>query len=254
MVTVKTGKWIKTLRAVPNAKFRLLLFPCAGGSANSYYPWSKYLPSFVEAQAIELPGRSERLHETPPSAMLPVIESVCSALDELNTLPTAFFGHSFGALLAFEVCRKLRLAGRSQPLHLFVAGRIAPQIPLRKPKIHHLPDASFLEKVSLLGGIPPELLLNSEIMDLLTPSLRADIMLHETYQYTEQPPLSCPTTAFGGIEDHDVTLEDLKEWRKQTSAEFDLQQFDGGHFFVQSEQEQIIAIILRKLIAANTGR
>jgi medium-chain acyl-[acyl-carrier-protein] hydrolase len=229
------------------ARLRLCLFPCAGGSPSSYQGWSADLPLDVEPFAIQLPGRSERFREAPIETLPPVIKAICDGLKPLAGLPFAFFGHSLGALIAFEVCRELRRRNMPLPVHLFVAGRAAPQLPARKPLIHQLPDASFLDELNLLGGIPPEALADDELMELLIPTLRADIILHETYVFAAEPPLACPITAFGGMSDQDVTSDDLHAWRAQTAAEFTYGEFKGGHFFVQTARQNLIEIILKRL-------
>jgi surfactin synthase thioesterase subunit len=228
------------------------LFPCAGGSASSYQDWTADLPSFLGAFAIQLPGRANRFLEEPLKTLPPICEALCDELEQFAALPVAFFGHSLGALIAFEVCRELRRRKQILPVHLFVAGRAAPQILARKQPIRDLPDAEFLGELNRMGGIPPEIQENTELMDLLIPILKADITLHERYSLVPEPRLACPVTAFGGANDVDVTLDDVRGWKEQTEADFFFHEVEGGHFFVNAERKKLIQIIAARL--AGVGR
>jgi medium-chain acyl-[acyl-carrier-protein] hydrolase len=253
MPIVKPGSWIKQMRSSnPEAAVRLCLFPCAGGSASSYQEWTADVPSFLDTFAIQLPGRANRFLEEPLKTLPPICQALCDELEQFATMPVAFFGHSLGALIAFDVCRELRRRKQRLPIHLFVAGRAAPQVPARKRPIRDLPDAEFLGELNRMGGIPPEIQENTELMDLLTPILKADITLHETYSLAPEPRLACPITAFGGVSDADVTLDDVRGWQEQTEAGFFFHEVEGGHFFVNAERKKLIQIITARL--ASVGR
>ncbi|WP_158943732.1 thioesterase II family protein [Granulicella sp. S190] len=231
----------------PGATVRLCLFPCAGGSASSYQEWTADVPSFLDTFAIQLPGRANRFLEEPLKTLAPICEALCDELEQFATMPVAFFGHSLGALIAFEVCRELRRRRQRLPIHLFVAGRAAPQVMARTRPIRDLPDAEFLVELNRMGGIPPEIQENTELMELLTPILKADITLHETYSLAPETRLACPITAFGGVSDADVTLDDVRGWQEQTEAGFFFREFEGGHFFVNAERKKLIQIIAARL-------
>ena len=133
------------------------------------------------------------------------------------------------------------------PLHLFVAGRPAPQLELDDPPIHHLPHDEFIQELRRFAGTPEEILQNAEIMELIMPLLRADFSLGETYRYTDEPPLDIPISAYGGRRDEEVSLDQVKAWREQTSAAFRMQVFPGDHFFVNGDRTMVLAELSREL-------
>ena len=235
--------WIKRLRPAARAQFRLFCFPSAGANAASYLPWSAAVSPHIEVFALQLPGRGERFREPPTAVMSEILEALAQATRPLCDRPFVFFGHSLGALIAFELTRALRRESERLPLHLFVAARRAPQTPQVDPPVHQLPDQDFLSELRRLGGMAPEILAEQDFMELLMPSLRADFAIHETYSYTPQPPLACPITACGGSNDPEVSPEDLAAWREQTASQFELHIFPGGHFFVDAHRERLIAMI-----------
>jgi medium-chain acyl-[acyl-carrier-protein] hydrolase len=162
--------------------------------------------------------------------------------------PFAFFGHSMGAIICFEIARHLRKEQLGGPLHLFVSGRRAPQRPASRPPTYDLPEPEFLKHLQHLDGTPKEVLEHPQLMQLMLPLLRADFSVSQTYAHREGPPLDCPITAFGGERDDEVSREDLEAWREQTTASFSLRMFPGGHFFLHSSQTEMLGIITRGLL------
>jgi medium-chain acyl-[acyl-carrier-protein] hydrolase len=167
--------------------------------------------------------------------------------------PFIFFGHSMGGLISFELARLLRRDYSLSPVHLFVSGRRAPQIPTPDPRIHTLPEPAFLEELRRLNGTPEAVLENSELMQLLIPTLRADFAVLETYVYAPGPTLDCPITTFGGLHDREVSCDELEAWREQTNAAFSLQMFPGDHFFLHSAQSLLLQSLSRALHRISSG-
>jgi medium-chain acyl-[acyl-carrier-protein] hydrolase len=233
----------------PHASVRLFCFPYAGGSSLIFRPWLRSLPTTVEVCPIELPGRGLQMRLTPFSRLQPLISTLASALLPYLDKPFAFFGHSLGGLVCFELARQLRREHNLSPVHLFVSARCAPQIPSRKPAIHALPDTEFIEELRRLNGTPDSVLQNNELMELLIPILRADFAVLETYVYAQELPLECPITVFGGLQDKEVGLEELEGWRSHTIAAYNLQMFSGDHFFIQSEQVLLLQTLAQHLQA-----
>jgi medium-chain acyl-[acyl-carrier-protein] hydrolase len=159
-----------------------------------------------------------------------VAEGVVDALD--LDIPLTFYGHSFGALVAFEAAHVLRARGGPLPLALMVSGRRAPRCSDSESPICHLSDADFLAAVnSRYGGIPLAVRRDQELMSLLLPALRADMGLTEGYEYTPRGPLEVPILAFGGREDQRVDQAELAAWGQETTGRFDVEMVSGGHFF-----------------------
>jgi medium-chain acyl-[acyl-carrier-protein] hydrolase len=207
----------------------------------------------VEVCAVQLPGRENRFTEKPFDRVDPLASALADAVHPLLDLPWALFGHSNGALIGFELARALRARGLSGPRHLFASGRRAPDVPAPSPPIGHLPDDEFLAELAELGGIPRELLEHREIMQMLLPTLRADVALHETYEFCEEAPLACPITAYGGVTDARVTPDAIEAWGRHTSGRFVVRMFPGGHFFHQSGSEEFLRVFSADLRAVLHG-
>jgi medium-chain acyl-[acyl-carrier-protein] hydrolase len=150
--------------------------------------------------------------------------------------PFAFFGHSLGAFVAFELARQLRRQSGLQPARLMVSAAGAPQIPRRNRPVHALPEEEFLSELRQLNGVPAKVLQDSELMQLLLPMLRADFAVFETYQYMPESPLDCALTGFCGLQDQQVRREDMEAWRDQTHGAFSLRMLPGDHFFLNAAQ------------------
>ncbi|CAL1548832.1 unnamed protein product, partial [Lymnaea stagnalis] len=146
--------------------------------------------------------------------------------------PFALFGHSLGAVIAFETARYLKKNAGFSPVHLFVSGRAAPQTPDIREKTYHLPDDDFIESLKRMGGTPDQLFENKELMEFILPALRADFQMVETYRFEPDELLEYPITAFGGLSDHLVSRENLCAWEALTNDKFTAHFLAGDHFFV----------------------
>ncbi|MDZ8107576.1 MAG: thioesterase II family protein [Nostoc sp. DedQUE12a] len=231
----------------PQANLRLFCFPYAGGSSMIFRTWSNSLPRNVEVCAVEYPGRGRQMQSAPIAQLEPLVKAIAQSLIPYLDKPFAFFGHSMGGLVSFELTRLLRLEYNLKPFHLFISARRAPQIPPTKPPIHVLPDAELLEELRTLNGTPKAVLENPELMQIFLPVLRADFAVLETYNYTPQQPLDCLINIFGGWQDKEVHHEALQAWQEQTIATFSLQMFDGDHFFIHSHQDSLLKFISQEL-------
>ncbi|MEW6496027.1 MAG: thioesterase II family protein [Cyanobacteriota bacterium] len=244
------NRWVTCSEPNPQATLRLFCFHYAGGGAAIFRTWSDSLPGSVEVCAIELPGRGTRLMESPFTHIEPLVQNLASALLPYLDKPFAFFGHSMGGLISFELTRLLRREYNLSPVHLFVSGHRAPQIPDSDPPIHNLPESAFLEELRHLNGTPTAVLENAELMQLFLPTLRADFSVVETYAYRPEPPLQCPITVFGGLQDLEASCDELEAWREQTNNSFVLQMFPGDHFFLQSAQQLVLQSLSQALDVA----
>jgi medium-chain acyl-[acyl-carrier-protein] hydrolase len=232
-----------------SAKLRLFCFPYAGAGPNIFRGWARRLPPSVEVYGVVLPGRAFRLDERPRDRLGPLADELASVLLELPPKPFAFFGHSFGGLLCFEVARRLHRRGARLPAQLFLSGCPPPHLPRAQPDVHLLSDAAFKERLRELGGTPAPVLECLELMDLLLPVLRADLEAFETHEHEPGPPLPVPMTALGGASDRLAGEEALGQWGRYTSEGFAVEVFPGDHFFLHSAEEAVVA-----RVAASLGR
>jgi medium-chain acyl-[acyl-carrier-protein] hydrolase len=234
-------------RPNPQARVRLLCLPYAGGSAAIFRTWPANLPASVEVCPVELPGRGARIKEALVTGLVPIAAAITHHVAATLDRPFALFGHSMGAVLAFEIARALRAEYGFEPEHLFVSGRNAPHIPDPDPPIHELPRAEFIAKLRGLDGTPAGVLEHEQLMELMLPILRADFESSETYAYSAGHPLTCAITAFGGLTDREVSAAHLEAWREHTTGPFTARMFPGGHFFIHSAQTLLLGAIADKL-------
>jgi medium-chain acyl-[acyl-carrier-protein] hydrolase len=206
------------------------------------------LASVADVYAVQLPGREGRLREAPHTDFQRLMAATYGALRPYLDAPFALFGHSMGALLAFEFARRLRQEGGPAPLLLFVSGHRAPHLPSPHPPIAHLPDAEFVAEVrQRYDGVPDQVLEHAELMDLLLPGLRADMAVVEGYRFVDEPPLHCPVSAYAGCGDPEAAEPELAAWRVQTSGSFRLHRFPGTHFYLRNARTELLAAIRRDL-------
>ena len=209
--------------------------------------WPPSLPDEIEVCPVQLPGRGMRLSEPPFSKLETLIESLVPALRPFLDKPFAFLGHSMGSLISFELARALRRGFRMEPEGLFLAGRQAPPIPDRTTARYDLPEPEFIEELRNLNGTPPEILEQPELMKLLVRLLRAEFKLCQTYVYEPGPPLDCPISVFGGVDDGEVSHDELESWRPYTTGAFSLRMLPGDHFFIQTSQSQLLETLSQDL-------
>lgn len=246
-----TNPWIVRPNPRLQAVLRLFCFPYAGGGALTYRSWAEKMPLEVEVCALELPGRGLRLREPLFTGLLPLAEAIAHEIGPYLDEPFAFFGHSMGAVLAFEVARILRSGGKPGPAHLSVSGHPAPQLVNADPVTYDLPESQFLEELQRLNGTAREVLEHPELMQMLLPLLRADFEVIQTYPYRDQSPLICPISVYGGLQDKEVTPEDLEAWRQQTTGSFSVRFLPGDHFFINTAQPLLLQALTDQLYGHN---
>jgi len=229
---------------------RLFCFPFAGGTPAAFLPWHQALGAEVELNVALLPGRSSRLFEPPLRDMDLLVATLAQALRGRLDKPFAFFGHSLGALVAFEVARALRRQGLPGPGRLWVSGAEGPQTRSVKRRLHDLPDAELVAVLRGYNGTPVELLDDAEMMELLLPGLRADFCLAERYAYRVEPPLDLPFTLLTGDADPYVEDERAAGWARESSLPLQRERFDGDHFFLYPHQAAITASLAAALADA----
>jgi len=239
--------WFKVYEPRSNDFLRLFCFPYAGGGASVFRSWSKTLPPTVEIFALQLPGREDRFREPPFTRLESLVRELVQVLIPHLDKPFAFWGHSMGGVVAFEVVRQLRRQHGLNPVHLFVSGCAGPHLMNTNKPIHQLPESEFLAALRRRYGDSNDVLKSPELLELTLPTLRADLTLFETYRYSIEPPLDVPISVFGGLQDPGISRDRLEAWRVQTRASFELQMFPGDHFFFNTAQTHLLQIFNRKL-------
>ena len=240
--TTNPHSWI-SCRRHSDIRFRLFCFPYAGGGTSVFQKWSQHLPSAVEICAVKLPGRESKLNEPPFEELSPMVRTLAQVLRPVLDMPFAFFGHSMGGLISFELARQLRKERRLTPVYLFVSGYRAPQLKDPCPPIHQLPEDAFVSELRDTYGTPENVLHDPELTKLFLPLLRADFAVCETYTYTDEDPLDCPISVFGGVQDSKVAYDELAAWRAQTNGSFSLRMFPGNHFFLESARIAVLGVL-----------
>jgi len=241
------NKWF--VRPLPNekAEMRLFLFPYAGGSPAVFGKWLAEFDVYIETFIAHYPGRGSRHNEQPIQRIATLVEKFAQAIQPFLDKPFAFFGHSVGGLIAYELAKPIK------PHALFISGCRAPHLPNPHPPIHQLPDPEFIKSLREFNGVPVEVADNSELMEFLLPLLRADFEAFEGYQPNTHQ-LSCPIIAFGGLDDQRVSRKQLEKWALHTAADFRSQYFTGDHFFIHPNKTDIIASINSELISTHASR
>jgi medium-chain acyl-[acyl-carrier-protein] hydrolase len=195
----------------------------------------------------QLPGRETRLSDAPLTSIPALVTALTEAFAVASDKPFATFGHSMGAIISFELVRRLRGAYGLEPQQMIVSGCRAPQLNLTTRPIYDLSEPEFIEELTALNGTVRDVMEHPELMQLLIPSLRADFQAIQTYSYSPGPPLDCPLIAFGGLKDTEVTREDLEAWGEQTRGDFKVRMFPGDHFFLHSSPAEFFQTLSQEL-------
>jgi surfactin synthase thioesterase subunit len=225
---------------------RLICLPHAGGGAFLQRRWPDWLPPSIEVVSVELPGRGTRMREPPATDLRVAAASLEADLASLADLPLAIFGHSMGAILAFELALRRQRLGQT-PLAVFLAGCAAPERLAERPNIHALDDDAFLARLVRLEAIPAEVLADPDLRAMVLGILRADITMLEAYVGEKDAVLDCPVWVLGGREDDAATATDLLQWRDHARGGFEHADFPGGHFFVNSEAQALVDFLGTRL-------
>lgn len=241
------ASWIRHGPAPAHARLRLLCFPHAGAGASSFNGWIRYLPQHIELVRAQLPGREDNCAGGPFTCMDHLVPKLFGHLAPLFDRPLAIYGHSMGALVAFEVVREMRRQGLDPPIALFVSGRRAPHKPLRRTMLHRLSDADLVAHLSNMGGTSPALLSAAKWRERYLPTVRADLELSDIYQYRIEAPLQCPVHALLGEDDDEMHRVDWEAWSEQASGYFRRTLVPGGHVFSQAQQAVLVASISETL-------
>ena len=244
-----TNSWFPYSQPRPESRLRLFCLPYAGSGAIIYRKWHERLSPLVEVLPVQLPGRGNRMGESPITSIGGMIQSIAQAMPPYLDKPFAFFGHSMGALVSFELARLIRKERGQSPVQLFLSGRRAAHIPATGPPTYNLPEPEFINELRHLNGTPGKVLDNQELMALMIPILRADFQVCQTYVYSSEDPFTCPLTVFGGINDPQVSRKRLQAWKKHSTGPFMLRMLQGDHFFLHSSESVLLDVLSNELQA-----
>lgn len=250
---MSASPWFIHAPAGPS-RLRLYCFPYAGGSAAACLPWRAGLDPSIGLSAIQLPGRGARIAEPALRDWAALVPLLAREIASQGHQPFAFFGHSLGALLAFEVARHATLHHWPLPLRLIVSGAQAPRQRTAGEALDEHDDARALARLAELDGTPPEVLAHRELMALLLPAIRADFALSAGYRYRPGLRLPMPLSVWSGDADADTPAERLDGWQHETTAGCTFHRFEGGHFFIHADPARVASALNAQLLPAVPAR
>lgn len=234
-------------------ELRLFCFPHAGGSAASLNGWVRRLPPAIGLERVELPGRDPQSGQRPLTRIAEVMPQLWHQWVARLDRPFALYGHSLGALVAYEFAQYARAHGYGGPLALFVSGRRAPQCPLVLDALHDLPEDELMARLTEFGGTPEGVIRNAKWRNHMMPALRADLEMSDLYVHHPREPLDCPVFAFRGEGDGIASEAEMQAWGQQTTGPFVCENLPGGHFFSTEGVERVSAAIVAQLAASSTS-
>jgi medium-chain acyl-[acyl-carrier-protein] hydrolase len=245
------GSWLAPALLRTDAHTRVFCLPHAGAGASAYRLWAHELPPALQLCAVQLPGRENRLGERAIDDVRTMVRELAAGLRPFLDRPFVMFGHSMGALLAFELTCELRRTGLPQPRHLFLSAHRAPHLPGDLPHVHTRSPQEFRAELRRLEGTPAAVLEHEELMQIAEPILRADFKLCETYAFEPVEPLDVPLSIFGGVDDTKVPEAVLQPWQQHTRVPIRLRVLPGGHLFVQQCRTEVLSAMLDDLHVAS---
>ena len=246
------GTWVRRFHPAPDSAVRLVCLPHAGGSASFYFPLSKALAPEVDVLAVQYPGRQARRQEPGIGSLPELADRIFEVIRHLDDRPLALFGHSMGAVLAYEVALRMQDAGLPTPVRLFASGRRAPSRD-RLERLHLGSDEQLLDEVRRLGGPHAALLADPEIVEVIMPVIRGDYRAVENYRHEPGRSLQCPVTVLTGDSDPRVSIGEAAAWEEHTTGPTELQVFPGGHFFLVDENARVSALLADRLARRDAG-
>jgi surfactin synthase thioesterase subunit len=238
--------WIRRFHTGPDRATTLVCFPHAGGSASYFAGLSGVLATGHQVLAVQYPGRQDRRHHPLLDTIDELADESYAALEPLLDQPVAFFGHSMGAVIAFEVATRMKQRHDPAPAALFVSGRRAPSRHREEEGVHLRDDAGLVTELKSLSGTDPRLL-DPDVVGMILPAMRSDYTAVETYRYRPGPKLDCPIAALIGDADPKADLDEVKAWQDHTSGPFQMHTFVGGHFYLADHRDAVASVIVEQL-------
>lgn len=240
-------RWFRTVKPSPDPRVRIICFPHAGGAASFFRSWADFVPDGIELIAVRYPGREDRLADPPAETMEQLADPIAESCSPFLGTPLAFFGHSMGASVAYEVALRLRARHRAVLAGLFVSSRPGPGQKNRKD-FTRTTDDELIEDISLQGGTDPQAFAHPELRELILPAIRADYRLVDGYRaLTGHAPLDSPVVAYYGDEEADLAPDSVAAWSAVTSSTFGIQTFNGGHFYLVDRYQELLEHLFARL-------
>ena len=244
---VPEDKWITRTHEVKAPRMRMFTFHYAGGSRAMYADWYKDLPDDVEVCSVQLPGRENRMEETPFRDFFPLIQSLGKAIQPYLDIPYVTFGHCMGGLTSFELIRQLRRSNQPLPQQMFISAFIGPQIKNPTSTIMRISGNTIDDFFDILGGTPDSIKENFGLMNMNRPIMEADNDLLRAYGYVEDDPLDIPISLFAASNDKLVHVHEVERWADQTTKQFELKLFPGDHFYIFSHRPWLMKALNKRL-------
>ncbi|HET8680974.1 MAG TPA: alpha/beta fold hydrolase [Micromonosporaceae bacterium] len=238
--------WIRRYHPAPDSTVRLVCFPHAGGSASFYFPVSAKMPPAIEVCAVQYPGRQDRRAEASIESIPVLADAISDAIRPLADCPLAFFGHSMGAVVAYEVALRMERDGAAPLVRLFASGRRAPSR-YRPEAVHQQGDQGIIAELRALSGPNTDMLGDPEMLEMILPAVRTDYRAIETYRHVPGQAVNCPIMVLVGDSDPRVTLDEAKAWAGHTTDPFDLRVFPGDHFYLIEQSQAVIQVLIEEL-------
>lgn len=235
--------WFLEYEKKPQATIRLFCFHHSGGGASAYYPWRELLSPYIEMVSIQLPGRENRFTEPLNNNLKDITTQLREGFHLYKSKPFFVFGHSLGALIAFEFVKSVQQHYGMHPHHMITSATKAPHLPFRMKHFSQLDDKALKEELKVYNGIDERILHNDELLELFLPIIKNDFSIYETHCFSESQPLPCDILALSGTRDQTVTEEEILAWSAYTSGKFEHLSFPGEHFFIKDNQKNILALI-----------
>lgn len=248
-----TSRWLRRCGGSTAPEVRLICLPNAGAGASMFNRWELRRELATEVWGVQPPGRENRQKEPPLRRLDAVVRALAEELQPLLDLPYVLFGHSMGALTAFELCRALRRAGAPLPLRLMVSAHRAPDLPAWRPRASTLPRPEFLARLAEMAGPSTAQQVDTDLLDFLSPMMRADFELCETYRYVPEDPMPMPFTCFAAVDDPEVRVNEMLAWRRHTTQACQVYPFAGGHLFVRDRADEVLGCIATDVAASVEG-
>jgi pyochelin biosynthetic protein PchC len=245
-----TSGWIRRFHDKPASRLRLVCLPHAGGSASSFFRFSAGAADPIEVLAVQYPGRQDRRAEAAVDDIAAMAAQTAEALRPWADRPLALFGHSMGALVAFETARALRERGIGEVVHLFVSGRCAPSRVREERPLDEWPEERVIAELQQLGGTDAALLSDPDVVRMMLPALRDDYRALRRYRAAAGDRVDCPVTAMVGDDDVTTTVAESKGWATHTAGPFRQHVFPGGHFYLVAAEMGVLRQVQRELSVA----